>query len=255
MRSNRFELVGLRSQSRVLLEVSLSDIKNFKLLDITMETVSDLFHMSEIESFPLHLRRALTTFVAKLGRDLADLSDSSMSEIIGELRGLAPNQISASFRSALSACAVGRSSSAMENMMTYLADIAEHVPMAPLECGTKQMKVEKAAPARNKFAPGRAFASGSSRVESSSYEREERRTTRAALPEIAHLNWTEKIIFSSLRQFGREGASEMVVSAVIQRRATAEGLTGVSSASVAAVLKKMAKAKRISTSSGRWFAI
>ena len=140
-------------------------------------------------------------------------------------------------------------------MTAFLADVAGTTPLEPLERATKSVKVTKAAPSRNKVVAGLAFSSGAVRSVSSGYDTEQSKAKRAAPPTVAHLAWTEKAVFQSLRLFGRQGVSEMVVTAIIQKRASAEGLTGVSIVSVASVLKKMAKAKRISTSSGRWFAL
>jgi hypothetical protein len=256
MVSGHLGLVGLRSQSRVLLEVSMSDIKNYKLSDITIETVADLFYLSEVQSFPPHLQRALRVFVEKLGRELADGSDTSILGTVRALGLLAPAQISTTFRDALAdECVAGRTSSTTEQITNFLSGIADDAPSSPLERPTKSVEVTKAPASRNTVVAGRAFASGKDGGGLAQAGGAGSKPKRAAAAGVPHLAWTEKAVIKSLRQFGRQGVSGMVVSAVVQKQATNEGLTGVSMASIKVVLNSLTKAKRISTSSGRWFAL
>lgn len=256
MVSGHLEIVGLRSQSRVLLEVSMSDIKSYKLSDITIETVADLFYLSEVQSFPPHLQRLIRVFVEKLGRELADGSDASILGIVKALGLLNPAQISATFRDALSAeCGVGRSSNATEQLANFLSEIADDAPSSPLERPTKSVEVTKSPAPPNTVVAGRAFASGKDGGGVAHSGGAGSKPKRAGAAGVPHLVWTEKAVIKSLRQFGRQGVSGMVVSAVVQKQATNEGLTGVSMASIKVVLNSLTKAKRISTSSGRWFAL
>lgn len=245
--TRRVHFDNLRSVDPETLDILIQDALRRPLVQLTTSTVADLCALSEVESLPKALRRALVAFAGRMGPEIADLPDGEpIVSLLGELEALPPARVPKVLRAHVAREIEARHE--LEGRIRALLDAwAKEEPEVVIPGSGKpvihRVKVLEE-PVHGAPAPKAPKAPGEKKAKAP-------RATPVKLVDRDRNAWIRDMVLERLEDYHEQGLREDVLVAGVRHRGRTQypDLTGVE---VVGVLRDLQTAGRVKHSAGRW---
>ncbi|MCB9758672.1 MAG: hypothetical protein H6739_02430 [Alphaproteobacteria bacterium] len=250
------KVAGLRTADGMTLMVLTQDVLRRPLVQLHVQTLSDLLALAECEGLPKPLTRDLARFSEQMFRELRDLPDGGLFEgFLDELAEVDPSHIPDAFRLELAARAEEEAlAEGARERLASLVEAFEDTPHDPPQPGTasRKVRVQRAdVPDSHKAPDERRRRRTTTRSSSSGGASEGR--TRAPTPtsqkDERREQWIREDVLDRLSSYGSTGLKEAILIAGARHRAPFKDLAGDE---VTAVLRKLGREGVVKHSAGRW---
>lgn len=232
-------VAGLRRADPTILQVLTQDVLRTPLVRIEPGTLADLLALSELgtPTLPFALARELERFQRQMGRELADMTDAPLAELIADLARLSPAKLPACLREQVLALAPDRRDrTVLEGIQAFGQHVDGQLPET-LRLPSAPVRTPHGAPPPPVHKVQARPAVGVTRVRTPPAQVDQRRP-----------QWIEADVLDRLAAHPG-GLKESIVIAGARHRAPWQDL---SEDEVLEVLRRLRREGRLKNESGRW---